>query len=143
MKLSLKWLNSSLIIPIYIYLSKGPSGKRTQELFQHIRNWLRIITVSLDMIHLQYSWSRLVRMWGFGKRYWDVLTSLQQFHKYWYGQPFFLRIYHASLRLCSEVKNTNRQIMRSLQLQDYGFTIEHRGDKSQGNDDSLIVNKLK
>lgn len=37
------------------YLYKGPSEKRTQELFQHIRNWLRIITVTMDMIHLQYS----------------------------------------------------------------------------------------
>nr|WPV71156.1 MAG: replicase [Ips erranti-like virus 3] len=67
-----------------------------------------------------------------------VVKTVEQFHKYLYGQRFRLRTDHASLKWLFQFKNPEGQIARWLQrLQEYDFQIEHRKGRLHGNADAV------
>ncbi|GBM68435.1 Retrovirus-related Pol polyprotein from transposon 297 [Araneus ventricosus] len=67
-----------------------------------------------------------------------IVKSIEHFHHYLYGQKFFLRTEHASLRWLLNFKEPESQIARWIQrLQEYDFEIQHRKGTPHGNADAL------
>ncbi|GBN29399.1 Retrovirus-related Pol polyprotein from transposon 297 [Araneus ventricosus] len=67
-----------------------------------------------------------------------IVTSIEQFHHYLYGQKFLLRTDHASLRWLLNFREPEGQIARWIQrLQEYDFEIQHCKGTSHGNTDAL------
>jgi hypothetical protein len=56
-----------------------------------------------------------------------IVKTLGHFHKYLYGQQFYLRTDHSALTWLLSFKNLQEQTARWVQcLQEYNFTSEHR-----------------
>jgi hypothetical protein len=67
-----------------------------------------------------------------------IVRTLEHFHKYLYGQPFYLRIDHSALIWLMSFKNLEGQTARWIQrLQEYNFTSEHRQGRRHNNADAL------
>ena len=67
-----------------------------------------------------------------------IVKSVNQFHKYLYGQHFKIRTDHAALKWLLQLKTPEGQLARWIErLQQYDFRIEHRPGKSHKNADAL------
>jgi RNase H-like domain found in reverse transcriptase/Reverse transcriptase (RNA-dependent DNA polymerase)/Integrase zinc binding domain/Integrase core domain/gag-polyprotein putative aspartyl protease len=67
-----------------------------------------------------------------------IVKTIEQFHKYLYGQEFLIRTDHASLKWLLQFKNLEGQLARwMVRLQEYNFQIEHRSGRTHLNADGL------
>jgi hypothetical protein len=64
-----------------------------------------------------------------------IVRTLEQFHKYLYGQPFHLRTDHCALTWLMTLKNLEGQTARCIQrIQVYNFTSDHRQGRKNNAD---------
>jgi hypothetical protein len=67
-----------------------------------------------------------------------IVWTLEHFHKYLYGQEFYLRPDHSALTWLMSSKNLEGQTACWIQrLREYNFTSEHRQGRKHNNADTL------
>jgi hypothetical protein len=62
-----------------------------------------------------------------------IVRTLEQFHKYLYGQEFHLRMDHSALTWLLSFKNLGQTARWILSLQEYNFISEHRQGRKHNN----------